>query len=62
MKELTLFEGRPILLNNGRIIRFSKEKLEFEELIDNEWKDSKNDFSLEKAFLEASNSSNIIKD
>ena len=50
MKELTLFEGRPILLNNGRIIRFSKEKLEFEELVDSEWKDSDNIPSIQESF------------
>ena len=50
MKELTLFEGRPILLNNGRSIRFSKEKLEFEELVDSEWKDSDNIPSIQESF------------
>jgi len=50
MKELSLFEGCQILLNNGRIIRFSKEKLEFEELVDSEWKDSDNIPSIQESF------------
>lgn len=37
MNKLSIKEGRPIELEDGRIVRFSREKQDFEILINDEW-------------------------
>ena len=38
-EELSLREGRPVELEDGRIIRFSQKKEDFEQFLNGEWVD-----------------------